>query len=95
MEKIKAAIFDFDGTLVNSMYVWEKVDRDFLSARGIEVTEEYTDNVRSMVFETAASYTKSKYKLQESTDEIMNIWLEMARNEYAKNVRAKENSIKT
>ena len=38
MEKIKAAIFDFDGTLVNSMYVWEKVDRDFLSARGIEVT---------------------------------------------------------
>ena len=61
MSDIRAAIFDFDGTLAYSMYVWEKVDKDFLSKRGIPVTEEYTDNVRSMFFETAAAYTKSEY----------------------------------
>ena len=48
METIRAAIFDLDGTLVDSMYVWSKVDEDFLTQRGIPVTEEYTDKMRSM-----------------------------------------------
>ena len=26
----KAVIFDFDGTIANSRYVWQKVDVDFL-----------------------------------------------------------------
>ena len=47
---MKAAIFDFDGTLVDSMYVWKKVDVDFLTKRGIPVTDEYTDKMRSMFF---------------------------------------------
>ncbi len=94
MADIRAAIFDFDGTLADSMYVWEKVDKDFLSKRGIPVTAEYTDNVRSMFFETAAVYTKSKYNLPESVDEIMNIWLRMAHKEYARNVKVKKDALR-
>lgn len=89
MKDIKAAIFDFDGTLVDSMYVWSKVDEDFLSERGIEVTEEYTDKMRSMFFETAAVYTKETYGLSESVEEIMQTWLDMAHSEYSDNVRVK------
>ena len=33
----KAAIFDLDGTLLDSMGVWDQVDIDFLGKRGIEV----------------------------------------------------------
>ena len=33
----KAAIFDLDGTLLDSMGVWDQVDIDFLAERGIEV----------------------------------------------------------
>lgn len=90
MDGIKAAIFDFDGTLVDSMYVWSKVDEEFLARRGIRVTDEYTDKMRSMFFETAAAYTKETYGLSESVEEIMNVWLDMARTEYAENVRAKK-----
>lgn len=86
---MKAAIFDFDGTLVDSMYVWAKVDEDFLTKRGIPVTAEYTDKMRSMYFETAAAYTKKAYDLPDSTDEIMQEWLDMAHYEYANNVRLK------
>lgn len=93
MAEIKAAIFDFDGTIVDSMYVWEKVDMDFLTKRGISVTAEYTDNVRSMFFETAAVYTKTKYNLSENVNEIMNIWLNMAHEEYAHKVKAKEYAV--
>ena len=86
---MKAAIFDFDGTLVDSMYVWEKVDEDFLTKRGIPVTEEYSDKVRSMYFETAAVFTKNTYSLPDSIEEIMQEWLDMAHYEYANNVRLK------
>ena len=93
METIRAAIFDLDGTLVDSMYVWSKVDEDFLTQRGIPVTEEYTDKMRSMFFETAAAYTKDTYGLEESVEEIMQIWLDMAHYEYANNVMAKKGAL--
>lgn len=89
MKKIKAAIFDLDGTIIDSMYVWAKVDNDFLSQRGIPVTDDYTDKMRSMFFETAAAYTKETYSLHESVEEIMQIWLDMAHFEYASHVRLK------
>ena len=89
MSDIKAAIFDLDGTLVDSMYVWEKVDNDFLTQRGIPVTQEYIDNVRCMFFETAAKYTIETYHLSESVEQIVQIWLNMARHEYEFNVKTK------
>ncbi len=89
MTGIKAVIFDLDGTLVDSMYVWNKVDRDFLSQRSIDVTDEYTETVKGMFFETAAKYTIEKYGLKESVEQIVQIWLNMARYEYENNVRLK------
>ncbi len=89
MKPKKAAIFDLDGTLVDSMYVWSKVDEDFLTQRGIPVTKEYTDKMRSMFFETAAAYTKETYHLDETVEQIMQVWLDMAHEEYAHHVRLK------
>ena len=37
----KGAIFDLDGTLLDSMGVWDQVDIDFLSKRGIDVPDDY------------------------------------------------------
>ena len=39
MDTIKAAIFDLDGTLVDSMWVWERIDMEFLKKRGYTVPE--------------------------------------------------------
>lgn len=89
MTDFKAAIFDLDGTLVDSMYVWNKVDKLFLSQRGIEVTEEYTEAVKGMFFETAARYTIEKYNLKESVEQIVQTWLSMAKYEYEHNVKLK------
>lgn len=89
MNHIKAAIFDLDGTIIDSMYVWKKVDVDFLTQRGIPVTKEYTEAVRGMFFRTAAEYTRTAYGLSESVDEIVQCWLDMAHEEYAHHVRLK------
>ena len=34
--QIKAAIFDVDGTLLDSLGIWEKADEEYLSRRGIK-----------------------------------------------------------
>lgn len=39
MEKIKYAIFDADGTLMDSMHIWDTLDSAFLMMRGIEPKE--------------------------------------------------------
>ncbi len=90
MSKIKAAIFDLDGTLVDSMYVWHKVDVDFLSERGFEVPDDYSRAIKTMHFETAAEYTIARFNLNETVEDIVSVWLNMAVNEYTYNVRLKD-----
>ena len=34
-ENIKGVIFDMDGTLVDSMWVWRKIDEEFILKQGI------------------------------------------------------------
>ena len=46
MIKKKGAIFDMDGTLLDSMWVWRQIDVDFLGRRGFEVpSDDHTDGV--------------------------------------------------
>jgi len=63
---IKAVIFDLDGTLLDSMHVWNQVDEEFLSLRGIAMPKDYTETVRTMEFEIAAQYTITRFGLTES-----------------------------
>lgn len=92
MNEIKAIIFDLDGTLIDSMYVWHKIDIDFLAERGLKVPPDYEQAIKTMQFETAAEYTIGRFGFKETPQEIMSIWLNMALNEYAHNVRLKDNA---
>ena len=44
----KGAIFDLDGTLLDSMGVWDQVDVDFLAKRGIEVPDDAIESLRTV-----------------------------------------------
>ena len=41
MKQYKGAIFDLDGTLLDSMWVWDDIDVAFLKKRGLEVPPDY------------------------------------------------------
>jgi beta-phosphoglucomutase-like phosphatase (HAD superfamily) len=45
LQDIKAVIFDVDGTLVDSMWIWKQVDVDFLKRRKTELPEDLQDKV--------------------------------------------------
>ena len=82
----KAVIFDFDGTIANSRYVWQKVDVDFFAKRGMEIPRDYVEAISVMSFYNGAVYTKEKYNIKESVEEIMSEWNSQALREYKENV---------
>ena len=45
MTNFKGAIFDMDGTLLDSMGLWSDIDREFLAKRGIDVPSDYLQAV--------------------------------------------------
>ena len=84
--KIKAVIFDLDGTLLDSMGVWVKIDKEFLARRGIDMPEDYINAICGCSFREAAVYTIKRFNLDETPDNLINEWNEMALNEYAHHV---------
>ena len=51
-----AAIFDLDGTILDSMDVWEHIDIQFLKKRNLPVPENYVTEICARSFEEAAQY---------------------------------------
>lgn len=86
---IKGAIFDLDGTLVDSMGVWHRIDDEFLGRRGFPADETYKQAVKTMKYETAAHYTIERYHLSESPEEVMAEWDAMALHEYRYHIKCK------
>lgn len=86
---VKGLIFDLDGTLLDSMWVWEKVDVDFLGSRGFEVPIGYQRAIAAMGFEETANYTIELFGLEERPEDIMQEWTEMARRTYHEEVGLK------
>ena len=89
LKNINAAIFDLDGTLVDSMWVWEKIDIEFLKAREIQTPKNLMSEICHLTFEQTANCFKSRFNLLESTQEIMDEWNAMAYDHYKNDVKLK------
>lgn len=89
---VKLLIFDLDGTLLDSMNVWNKVDIDFLGRYGYEVTAEYTDVVKRVSVDEAALYTQRKYNIPLTPEEIIAEWDKMVNVFYRNDVMLKPNA---
>lgn len=74
LQNTQAIIFDLDGTLVDSMWLWNDIDIEFLEARGLPLPETYQHDIEGMSFTETAIYTKELFRLPESVDELKSIW---------------------
>lgn len=102
MEKLKqklditnfdGVIFDLDGTIADSMWIWEEIDKRFFAKRQIEMPNDYVEKINSMTFDQTAIYTKQTFGLAESTDEIKKEWFDMAKDAYAKEIPLKKGAL--
>ena len=89
LKNIEGAVVDLDGTLLDSSWVWEKVDEKFLGDRGFQVPDDYVDEISPLGAERAAVYTIERFGLNEDKDDIVREWIEMAKKEYATEVVCK------
>ncbi len=69
--KLKCVIFDFDGTLFDSMYLWDTVAESYVRSRGKEPKPTVREEVRALSLLQAAEHLKKEYDLAETPEEIM------------------------
>ena len=86
-------IFDLDGTILDSLHVWNQVDIDFLGKRGFEVTPEYTEAVTKYCIRDAADYTRKLFDLEETPEQIMQEWNDMVKEYYSKKIQLKAGAL--
>lgn len=70
LEKMKAAIFDMDGTLLDSMSEWRKLNGEFVRQRGIVPTPEQEADMMSMSGTMVVDYFKNEFGIQSDFDEL-------------------------
>lgn len=85
----KACIFDLDGTVLDSMGVWKRVDEIFLGRRNLPLTDEYCKAISSMKLDLAADYTVELFGLKENPGDIIKEWLDLAREEFTYHIQPK------
>lgn len=68
---IKGAIFDLDGTLLDSMFIWDTIGEDYLRSLGKEPHEDLKQTFMRFTLEEAAEYYREHYGVTLSVTEIV------------------------
>ena len=69
--RIRGAIFDVDGTLLDSMFIWDTIGETYLRSIGYEPREKLNEVFKNMSLFQAARYYRTEYGVTQSIDEIM------------------------
>lgn len=86
---LKGAVFDFDGTLADSMSVWKNIGKNYLCSIGCEPKENIEKITENMSLYRAVRYFKYEYGVLLSTDEIVGGIKSMLKYYYENEVKLK------
>ncbi len=90
LKNYDAVIFDLDGTLVDSMWMWRTIDIEYLGRFNIEIPQDLSEDVEGMSFSETAMYFKDRFKIPDSIEDIKKTWNDMAYDIYNKEVPLKK-----
>lgn len=85
----EAVIFDLDGTLVDSMWMWKAIDVEYLGRYGLECPEDLQKTIEGMSFTETAVYFKERFHIPDTLEEIKKAWEEMSMEKYRSQVPLK------
>lgn len=68
---IRGAVFDMDGTLLDSMAIWEHYASSYLRGRGILPPADIDEVLSTFTLAEAAVYLRERFALPESAEEIV------------------------
>ena len=79
---MKAAIFDMDGTVLNSMHMWNTVLLDLLKELDIEEDDKFKVDTHSLSLDQMVPYVIKRYSLSVSEDELRRHWKDVILRRY-------------
>lgn len=90
LKDIKAVIFDLDGSLVDSMWIWKDIDIEYLGRFGIPLPENLQKEIEGMSFSETAVYFKEHFPIPDTIDQMKADWNRMAWDKYMNEVPLKD-----
>lgn len=88
--KIKAAIFDADGTLLDSMGQWNLVPYKYVKSLGVAADENIAEKLFTMTISEAAEFIIDEYKLSVTVEEAVEGMDAIIREFYKNDVKLKD-----
>lgn len=85
----KAFLFDLDGTLVDSMWIWRDIDIEYLGRFGLALPEDLQSCIEGMSFSETAQYFKTRFSIPDSLEQMKEDWNRMAWDKYLHEVKLK------
>lgn len=85
----KAFLFDLDGTLVDSMWIWGQIDVEYLGRFGLETPPDLQNSIEGMSFTETARYFKARFSIPDSLEQMKADWNRMAWDKYLREVPLK------
>ncbi len=90
LQNTDAVIFDMDGSLVDSMWMWKAIDIEYLGSFGIPLPEDLQTQIEGMSFSETALYFKEHFSIPDSPEQIKETWNRMAWDKYIHEVPLKK-----
>lgn len=88
-----AALFDFDGTLADTSFVWHEVDRIFFAKRSIPYPEGLDEALAPLSFEKCAQYVIGRFGLDERVEDVCAEWNETGTALYARGIELRPGAL--
>ena len=90
LDDFEAVIFDLDGSLVDSMWMWKAIDIEYLGNHGIEAPPTLQKDIGGRSFVETAVYFKERFGIEDSIEKIGDDWNRMAWDKYTNEVPLKD-----
>lgn len=94
LKNIQAVLFDLDGTLVDSMWVWRDIDIVYLGRFGLSLPESLQAEIEGKSFSETAVYIKERFDIPDSIEEMKAEWNRLAWDKYTHEVPLKKGAKK-
>ncbi|MBF7096727.1 HAD family hydrolase [Alkalibacter mobilis] len=89
----KSIIFDLDGTLADSIWVWKNLDEIYLEGKGIYSSDNLQEEMNGLSFSDAVAYIKNKFDIPDSLETMHDEWVALCKDVFIDDVSLKEGAL--
>ncbi len=90
---ITGAIFDFDGTVFDSMHIWKGVKFQFFDRIGLVLNEEQREEFKNLFLLDAIELAKTRFDLKMTDKELFNEFFSLIKEKYLADTKPKNDVI--